>query len=726
MSTIIFDQAGPVFPVPKSPPELKLLTSQQIANTYYEGKPTATGKGYKIYTDEPTLEKEIEEVTIYKSRFSKKIGDTDLVLFASKNGAFLLQRYLEAVPQSKELILFLEIDDKYNTSTVLRAVAGSDLTRKDSEFADILSFVRKQEVTITPKVLKELIEEGIYRNKVSFISWFLGLKDAAVSKIFNFYTQGILSAAAEYFKKNLAENISSWRIPENGWNPKKENYEPALIPEALQKELKPHYEHTNSPNNPYAGLEGQKQVVSKIVDALFEKINAAKKYFLGILDQSMQLNFFPEFLFKKISKAVSRFFDQFDKIGQYLKNPTTGLQKITYKSFRTANALFCGIYNSIIDIIAGLFSLIGFLFDAVAALADVNASRADYGEMFLELTENMLEGIFSFDYGDFVIRWVGFQIATVIRMADWVLENVTGISLESVAYYYGYIVGLIIDIIVETLLTGGTAAVAKLMESAAAFIKNPLAKLEAGINKIVGAAKNLLDRLIDFITFISNRLKKGSEAIFTDLNKFIDEVFGFGEDVADNALTPKEKRWKDNKATKAERQARKNGTSDFDWMSSRKTGNLGGNILKESQIRKLRGHLKEKGIDLIMEGDTKSIKKLFKPIDNFNNVDDLFYFMKKNDKVGAFNPYTKQMILPKDTTEIIAFHEMNHVKHMEIVGEIAYKELSILHKEMYVWKQILANRTDWTKKELMSSLDYINDVRTNPKYGYNLEPLKIK
>ena len=71
------------------------------------------------------------------------------------------------------------------------------------------------------------------------MSWLLGQKDAAVGKIFNFYTQGILTAAADFFKKDIAENVSRWRISENGWNPEKENYEPALIPDALQKELKP-------------------------------------------------------------------------------------------------------------------------------------------------------------------------------------------------------------------------------------------------------------------------------------------------------------------------------------------------------------------------------------------------------------------------------------------------------------------------------------------------------
>lgn len=66
------------------------------------------GNGFQIYSDEPVFRGNIEEVVVY--RFSQTIEGIDLVLFASKNGAFLLQRYLEVLPGSKQLIL-LFLDD---------------------------------------------------------------------------------------------------------------------------------------------------------------------------------------------------------------------------------------------------------------------------------------------------------------------------------------------------------------------------------------------------------------------------------------------------------------------------------------------------------------------------------------------------------------------------------------------------------------------------------------
>ncbi|MGC5746443.1 hypothetical protein [Chryseobacterium sp. NFX27] len=553
-----FKNEEPKFPssssVLISPPELKQLTAKRIANTYYNGKPALEGNGFQIYSEEPVFGGNIEEVIVYKSRFSQTIGGIDVVLFASKNGAFLLQRYMEALPGSKQLILFLEINDEYNYSTVMRAVAGADLTKNKEElFDDILTFTRKHEVSVPPKALEVLIKNGIYRNKVSFISWFLGLKDASVGQIFTFFKQEILEGAASFFIEGIADNITKLRISENGWNPyvKEGEYDPTFIPDPLYEELKKFYEHEGS-GNPYENLEGQKKINSKIVKTLFERINGVKADFNQLLSNAE--HFFPAFIFKKIKKSLNLFFSQIDKIEQFLVDPVTGMQHIIYKSHQIANAFLCGIYNSLIDIVAGIFSIIGFLFKAVAAMDKVNDRKVEYGEMFLELMEDLMEGIIKFDYADFFKQCFTLQIRTVIRLVKWVDTKVSQLTLEKAAYYYGYIIGIIIDLVVETLLTGGAAAVAKLARTVESFILNPLEK----ISKAITQAGNFMTRIMEFISMILREFKKGAKEIFAKLEKILDEVFGFGDEVADHALTPAEKRVKDKNRRRQEKLDRKN------------------------------------------------------------------------------------------------------------------------------------------------------------------------
>jgi hypothetical protein len=166
---------------------------------------------------------------------------------------------------------------------------------------------------------------------------------------------------------------------------------------------------------------------------------------------------------------------------------------------------------------------------------------------------------------------------------------------------------------------------------------------------------------------------------------------------------------------------------DLDWMAARRTGALGGTVLRQAQIRKLRGLLAKKNIQLIVDGDKKVITRLFKPTGRFKSAEDLFFFMKtrKPPYVGMFNAETKQFFLSKEATEIVAFHEMAHVKHWEEVGEIAYKACSLLEKEMYVWKQIFSQKLRWTRAEIQDALNYINRIRTEAEFGYNLSSLNI-
>jgi Metallopeptidase toxin 4 len=122
-----------------------------------------------------------------------------------------------------------------------------------------------------------------------------------------------------------------------------------------------------------------------------------------------------------------------------------------------------------------------------------------------------------------------------------------------------------------------------------------------------------------------------------------------------------------------------------------------------------------------MEDDLRSIKRLFTPVMGFKNVDELFFFMKNNGIAGGFDAVNRQLVLPKNASELVAFHEMSHVKHFEQLGEACH-DLSTLEKETYVWEQTLANRHRWADAEFEEALYYINKIRKD----FNLEPIKIK
>jgi len=153
---------------------------------------------------------------------------------------------------------------------------------------------------------------------------------------------------------------------------------------------------------------------------------------------------------------------------------------------------------------------------------------------------------------------------------------------------------------------------------------------------------------------------------------------------------------------------------------------LGGKVLKESQIRKFRGDLKKRGTALILEEDillnksgqitNKAVVKNFKPVIldrfKFDNIYDLYNYLRRKGYAGLFDHQNKQIILTKNPTEYLIFHEMGHLKHLEEIKD-TYKTLQPWQRETYVFEEIWKQRHLWTKKELQHALDYVNFERKN-------------
>ncbi|WP_407509079.1 phage tail family protein [Elizabethkingia anophelis] len=650
MSTLVLDQNVPVFPVKETPPELRQLTSRQIADTYYGGKAMDESKRYKIYTDDPALSGDIKDLTVYKSRHSKKIGNMDVVLFASKNGAFLLQRYMEALPQSNELILFIETDIGNLKNNVVRAKAGAALTKPGSgEFAEILNFTREYQGMIPQEELRELINKGIYKNKTDIVNWLISIKDTVVREFFNYFTKGILTQAEVFFRA-LSNDISKFKIEETGWNPnpKEGQYDPIFIPQILSDKIKKYYQH-EAEGGAYANLEGQKKVTAEIVDHLFGKIDGIRANLTVPLSNAGK--FLPDFVLEKFSQVFDWFFKQLDQLRKFLGDPVTGLLGIAYQGVQTANAFLCGIYNSLVDVIAGIFSLIEFIFKAVAAMQNIGENKIIYGEMLLELMEDFIEGVMSFDYVEFFKRSIAFQINTI----KGVINKATSLTLSQVAYYYGYITGIIIDIVVEALLTGGTAKVAKLAKSVESFILNPLEKISQAIVKSVNFTKDVLTKAVEFFSLLIREFKKGVKNIFQKLEKLLNEIFGFGDEVVDSASTSAERRVKERQKVQQKRIEEKR---------------------NESERKKLERENKKKRIEIFSKIRGVPInKKLLKELqEEFRRLggemvysEESFQYIASREKVYneqiealTFNEST--IFLNKDVTTSAVYEELIHAK----------------------------------------------------------------
>ncbi|MBB4806951.1 exonuclease VII small subunit [Chryseobacterium defluvii] len=409
--------------------------------------------------------------------------------------------------------------------------------------------------------------------------------------------------------------------------------------------------------------------------------------------------------FKEISETIS-------EIGKFI-----GV-KIN-REIAKVNAFLCGLLNGLISLAQTIIMLLAMITDNLPFLEMEKLSPAelakhqeklefieDFVDLFAENSKEFLAGIKNL-----------FSEGKIWKEISRIIDGLKKKFLDLNEFFWAYFIGavafeLILDVVIAY-FTGGASLVGKASEKiaqAAGKISRITAKLEQLGAKGVQFSKNLGKKIAntaqDLYKWLEKEFLELVEAVKIGnieawIKKKIDTIFGEGNKPLGELLGLND--------------------NELDWMATRRLDELGGKILTAKQIRRLRGILKEKGITLIMEDDIRSIKRLFKPVMGYGNVDDLFYFMKKYNIAGGFDAVNRQLVLPRDVSELVAFHEMSHVKHFEQLEDV-YHTLSTLEKETYVWEQTLANRHRWTKTEFEEALDYINRIRED----YKLGPIIIK
>jgi hypothetical protein len=407
----------------------------------------------------------------------------------------------------------------------------------------------------------------------------------------------------------------------------------------------------------------------------------------------------------------------YNTIKGYLNLYKQGIEKINDlvgEPFLLGKAILMGFVNGLISTVQTILSLIGWLLKT-------NGHKALTGEYYRYLN-NGLE--FIEDFIDVISEKSNdFFNAVGDLINDFSLEKVKDtLSVfgdkfkELTIYDYAYFSGLFIFEVVLGLILAFFTGGASLIAEAANVVEKQAAFFKLLLQEIISTATMGLVDILRLFKILIAKFAQACKNGWAGFKKFLENLLG---NKADDVLAEEGK-----VLDEVEKELEGLSDSDLDWMASRKAGNLGGKVLKASQIRKLRGILKEKGILLIVEGDVKSVTKLFKPIGTFEKIEDLFYYMRNQDPpfVGLFQANTKQFFLTQNATEIVVFHEMTHFKHFEQLGD-AYFKLNRLQKEMHVWEQIVANRRRWTKEELDEALNYINRIRVDE---YKLKPLNLK
>ena len=179
------------------------------------------------------------------------------------------------------------------------------------------------------------------------------------------------------------------------------------------------------------------------------------------------------------------------------------------------NALLTGIYNSLIEAIAGILILVGNILSFPAKLVEVTGGSIMAGfRIGVEILENAIEAIVSFfsltNIKEFfsglyeaaktlVLNPAGpaEQISFLADAAKYIATHV-----DQIGYGIGYVIGFIIEEVITAILTGG----AKTVATALKMTLDSFASVLSGVSKVT--RKFLIDKPLDFIYAMSFLFKK--------------------------------------------------------------------------------------------------------------------------------------------------------------------------------------------------------------------------
>ncbi|MGH2666590.1 zincin-like metallopeptidase toxin domain-containing protein [Flavobacterium sp.] len=668
----------PQFPIPV---QFTSLSPKDIGNKYYKNNTVYEQNGVKVYADEGiTFEKELEEVKIYGNRFYKEFKDFTFVLFASKNGALLLNQYKECIVSGNEIALFLEIDDPTNfLGSVMQIKVGTGIDKIKLPIAEMLDFMRTKRVNLESKDIIKLIK-GKYQSKESILSWI----GEMFTKIIGGITSFILTSAGT-LNQAFISAFDALLIGDNRWNTEAEGYNAFFIPDAVSDLL-------NSADNDDKIAEA---IVSPIITTL-GTIEKAVDLSIGLLKPIL-----PSQIYAEVKKKIKQLFLEIDGFLEHVKG--VSFLELLKTAAEVANAHLCGFINGIVEFFKGFFEIIGMILNLANAQADYAKDPFLYNSLLAEMFENLMEMIIGFDFKKFIVNAFVYPLNLLVKTIKFVKSlnvDVTSldINLSKVGYLCGYIKGLIVSIIVDAFLTGGIKAVEDILKALGTFLKNPKGILKDAMKTAGRKTAASVETVIDFMATMASKIKKGATKLFEDFEKFVDDIFKWLEELFGvrnaNDKTQIDKRFEDFLEK---------------WKGKKISGKgfLGSPTLSRKEIQAWQEFLlKEFKTELrILEKN----KKMLQAFDDLGIQ-------------AAFDPIENVIWMRKDTTHFELLHESKHSQECFLIGKEEYLKgrkdfggsptdilIRTYKREKYVYDELMKQKKNLSQAEIKYSEWYMQD-----------------
>lgn len=475
----------------------------------------------------------------YKNEYNivKEYENFNYKIILDHDGAKLLQLYKEIVPNNNDFILFLELNDNYNIDSVLRIKVGTDVEhKKESLFKIFVNNINGKEVRLNTAAVNDLL--GSLSEPGFIAKLYTASKKWIIDNILGFE---ILEAIGDITQEVIIPCIDFFHIEDNRWVLKDNKIKNPILPidNLLKIATKDKVKFIDE-----LILNSRSFLLSKTGD-LRKDINIKLKNNKVLLEKVKLYESVSNVVFRT-NKILDHVDEKLEELGMTIKNCYFTFIGSLDVFLKIINAYICGLWNSIIDLVKGIFELLLILNKASLSIMKGKESISYYAALSRELVENIRELYFKTPLADMVT--ITFSQAK--KMLKTVLYNYKTnnlkISLDQIVritYFCGYFIGFIIAIIIEIIYTGGTLTIADVVSRGSRLFSKVGAKIRRAAELVKDGVKKgaeIIKSIVKWIGDLLNIVKKDVKQL---INKFIDFLKKLWEAIVKELKFVKEKRY---------------------------------------------------------------------------------------------------------------------------------------------------------------------------------------
>lgn len=508
-------------------------TPDDLLTKYYPDSGPVVEGSFAVVQDigsdpEPVITKTVKDFYYYGveevNNFAFRV-----ILFSSTDATKLKESFEVSAPSGREILMFVEDNRSDKASGTYGAIKIS---------ADVLSFLNKsgrldydlynnREVyTEIKKVIPELeddqiksllqkgyiedIRVGIAKTYFKLASFFSsGL--SFINPGLGILTNDAMRAATSILLEKVILLIEKTKLDENRWQPKPPKLENGEPDESYS------YQPLISTGSDSNGSVNFSEITGLLKNMLKEQ-NDTVRLALNVkkdFRKNGQPKGFLELLYNLYLSAYDIMYDVITGLDQM-----ADLDILKYGA-RTFNALVCGVWNGLVDSVAGLFAMVKMIYDGITLGKDFAQNIEEYLPVLLEQFDEAVQAIRNISFTE-TARYIYGKLKEINLTFDPVAcAYFTG-------YAFGFIISLVIEIIVGALVSGGVLDIPIIIEKLEEAIfgifrlgwgmaKGAAKKVRTFSRFVVKSVKDLIKDFQELLNF----LKKG----WNEFKNIIDDAF---------------------------------------------------------------------------------------------------------------------------------------------------------------------------------------------------------